>query len=100
MGQLCHVHHPLPAQHLGHALAPQICQQGPTVRNLWVMGWGEATGPDSSQLKGAQWSRWGSYRQQLGNRPPVLRQVRPKRVWGGGVRMLSRKLLLEKEPLK
>ncbi|TEA30733.1 hypothetical protein DBR06_SOUSAS4110195 [Sousa chinensis] len=53
MGQLSHVHYPLPAQHLGHALAPPIRQQGPTR---------------------AQWSRWGSYGQQLGNRPPVLRQ--------------------------
>ncbi|KAM7232582.1 hypothetical protein CapIbe_017343 [Capra ibex] len=53
MGQLRHVHHPLPAQHFGHALAPPICQPGPTR---------------------AQWSRWGSFGQQLGNRPPVVRQ--------------------------
>nr|XP_036853277.1 photoreceptor disk component PRCD isoform X2 [Manis javanica] len=29
--------------------------------------------PYTSSL-GAQWSRWSSYGQQLGNRPPVLRQ--------------------------
>lgn len=39
MGQLSHVHHPPPAQHLGYALAPTICQPGPTVRD-WAMGWG------------------------------------------------------------
>lgn len=32
MGQLSHVHHPLPAQ-LGHAVAPQIHQPGGTVRD-------------------------------------------------------------------
>lgn len=46
MGQLRHVHHPLPAQHLGHAVAPPICQPGPTVRKSPGpgLGWGKMIG--------------------------------------------------------
>lgn len=42
MGQPSHVHHPPPAQHLGYALAPTLCQPGPTVRNRLGhgLGWG------------------------------------------------------------
>ncbi|XP_044899958.1 photoreceptor disk component PRCD isoform X1 [Felis catus] len=54
MGRLSHVYHPLPAQHLGHALAPPIRQPGPTR---------------------AQRTRWGGRGQQRGHRPPVPRQA-------------------------
>lgn len=67
---------------------------GPVGEGVWVWALPTALPACFSHPQRAQRTRWGGRGQQRGHRPPVLRQVRQQRTWGGGGRVRLKKLPL------
>ena len=67
---------------------------GPAGEGVWVWALPTALPACFSHPQRAQRTRWGGRGQQRGHRPPVPRQVRQQRTWGGGGRVRLKKLPL------